>query len=139
MNLVAKEFVSARDDHRGALVLSRFTGAARELTSAIPVNPYDVDGVADGLKLTLSLPAEEQARRMRAMRSHVAGCNVFRWAGRMLLDAAAVTTAPVRVRSSVRDAGTQDAPQSVALAAVHLTPSRMPPLRCVGAQRPFSR
>jgi trehalose 6-phosphate synthase len=90
MNLVSKEFVTARDDARGSLVLSRFAGAARELAGAILVNPFDVDGVADGLAEALALPAEDQEARMRLMRGHVAEYNVFRWAGRLLLDAAAL-------------------------------------------------
>ena len=90
MNLVAKEFVSARDDERGVLLLSRFAGAARELTEALVVNPYDVDGVADALLAALRMPGAEQQERMRAMRAHVAAHNVYRWAGRMLLDASRV-------------------------------------------------
>jgi trehalose 6-phosphate synthase len=87
MNLVAKEFVSARDDERGALLLSRFAGASRELTEAFIVNPYDVESVAEALELALLMPATEQQERMRAMRAEVAEGNVYRWAGRMLLDA----------------------------------------------------
>ncbi len=90
MNLVAKEFVAARDDERGVLVLSQFTGAARELPEALIVNPYDADQCAAALHLALTLPADEQRDRMRLMRGLVAEFNVFRWAGRMLLDAAAM-------------------------------------------------
>src|SRR6202008_4130406 len=67
MNLVAKEFVSARDDERGVLVLSRFTGAARELTEALVVNPYDLEGVADTLRVALTMSPIEQRDRMRAL------------------------------------------------------------------------
>jgi trehalose 6-phosphate synthase len=88
MNLVAKEFVAARDDEQGVLLLSRFTGAARELPAAILINPWDIDSVADAMADALTLTAEDQARRMRAMRRHVADHNVFRWAGRLLMDAA---------------------------------------------------
>jgi trehalose 6-phosphate synthase len=87
MNLVAKEFVAARDDERGVLVLSRFTGAARELTEALVVNPYDLEQASAALATALSMPASEQAERMRAMRRLVAEFNVYRWAGRMLADA----------------------------------------------------
>ncbi|MFA6441992.1 MAG: trehalose-6-phosphate synthase [Sterolibacterium sp.] len=90
MNLVAKEFVAARDDERGVLILSQFTGAARELPEALIVNPYDADQCAAALHLALSMPATEQRDRMRLMRGLVAEFNVFRWAGRMLLDAAAM-------------------------------------------------
>jgi len=90
MNLVAKEFVAARDDERGVLILSQFTGAARELPEALIVNPYDADQCAAALHLALTMPAPEQRDRMRLMRGLVAEFNVFRWAGRMLLDAAAM-------------------------------------------------
>jgi trehalose 6-phosphate synthase len=90
MNLVAKEFVAARDDERGVLVLSRFTGAARELTEALIVNPYDLEEASAALATAATMPAAEQADRMRSMRSFVAEFNVYRWAGRMLSDAARV-------------------------------------------------
>jgi trehalose 6-phosphate synthase len=90
MNLVAKEFVAARDDERGVLVLSQFTGAARELPEALIVNPYDADQCAAALHLALTMPTDEQCDRMRLMRGLVAEFNVLRWAGRMLLDAAAM-------------------------------------------------
>jgi len=88
MNLVAKEFVASRDDERGVLVLSQFTGAARELAEAIIVNPYDTDECASALHAALEMPEREQRARMRLMRGLVAEFNVFRWAGRMLIDAA---------------------------------------------------
>lgn len=88
MNLVAKEFVAARDDERGVLVLSRFTGAARELSEALVVNPYDLVEAASALARALQMPAEEQRERMRAMRHVVSEFNAYRWAGRMLLEAA---------------------------------------------------
>jgi trehalose 6-phosphate synthase len=88
MNLVAKEFVAAREDERGVLVLSQFTGAARELTEALIVNPYNLDEAADALAAALDMAPEEQAARMRSMRSYLAEFNVYGWAGRMLIDAA---------------------------------------------------
>lgn len=88
MNLVAKEFVAARDDEEGVLVLSRFTGASRELDEALQVNPYDIDSAAEALALALGMPKTEQRMRMRAMRLQIAEQNVYRWAGRILLDAA---------------------------------------------------
>lgn len=88
MNLVAKEFIAARDDERGTLILSQFTGAARELPEALIVNPYDADQCAAALHLALSMPEAEQRDRMRLMRGLIAEFNVYRWAGRMLLDAA---------------------------------------------------
>jgi trehalose 6-phosphate synthase len=88
MNLVAKEFVAARDDERGVLVLSQFTGAARDLTEALIVNPYDLGQAGDALATALRMPADEQRERMRSMRRLVSEFNVYRWAGRMLVDAA---------------------------------------------------
>jgi len=88
MNLVAKEFIAARDDERGVLVLSQFTGAARELTEALIVNPYDMDESAGALAAALTMPVEEQKARLRSMRAFVAEFNIYRWAGRMLRDAA---------------------------------------------------
>jgi trehalose 6-phosphate synthase len=88
MNLVAKEFVAARDDEQGVLVLSQFAGASRELPEALVVNPYDADQCALALRTALTMDAEEQRARMRFMRGVVREFNVYRWAGRMLLDAA---------------------------------------------------
>jgi trehalose 6-phosphate synthase len=87
MNLVCKEFVAARDDLRGVLVLSRFAGAARELTEALIVNPYHVEETADALHRAATMPAAEQRERMASLRSTVREFNVYRWAGRMLADA----------------------------------------------------
>ncbi|MDQ9171962.1 trehalose-6-phosphate synthase [Oxalobacteraceae bacterium R-40] len=88
MNLVAKEYIAAREDERGVLVLSQFTGAARELHEALIINPYHIEQGADALYRALTMPELEQRDRMRAMRSLVRDFNVYRWAGRMLLDAA---------------------------------------------------
>src|SRR5207247_224264 len=90
MNLVAKEFVSARDDERGVLILSQFTGAARELPEALIVNPYDTDQCTAALQTALVMPAGEQRARIRLMRGGIQECNVYRWAGRRLIDAAGV-------------------------------------------------
>ncbi len=87
MNLVAKEFVAARDDERGVLVLSSFTGASRELAESLIVNPYDLDEAAEALHAALVMPLAEQRVRMHAMRAFVAEFNIYRWAGRMLRDA----------------------------------------------------
>jgi trehalose 6-phosphate synthase len=86
MNVVAKEFVSAREDEAGVLILSRFTGAARELSDALLVNPYDLEDTSDALATALTMTREEQRARMRSMRALVAEFNVYRWAGRMLVD-----------------------------------------------------
>jgi trehalose-6-phosphate synthase len=87
MNLVSKEFVAAHDDERGVLILSQFAGASRELLDALIVNPYHIDQVADALYDALSMPEHEQEVRMRSLRQLVREFNVYRWAGRMLLDA----------------------------------------------------
>jgi trehalose 6-phosphate synthase len=108
MNLVAKEFVAARDDERGVLVLSQFTGAARELSEALIVNPYDTEQCAAALRLALGMPPDEQRQRMRSMRSLIQEFNVYRWAGRMLLDAA-------RMRNRRRVAGARGAARVVDL------------------------
>ncbi|HTT40677.1 MAG TPA: trehalose-6-phosphate synthase [Burkholderiales bacterium] len=88
MNLVAKEFVAARDDEQGVLILSEFTGASRELAEALLINPYHLDQCAAALRAALTMPAREQRDRMRSMRGLIREFNVYRWAGRMLLDAA---------------------------------------------------
>ena len=88
MNLVAKEFVAARSDLKGVLVLSEFTGAARELTEALIVNPYDLEGSSEAIAAALAMPEDEQLDRMRSMRSLLVQFNVYRWAGKMLVDAA---------------------------------------------------
>ncbi len=88
MNLVAKEFVASREDEKGVLVLSQFTGAARELTEALIVNPYDTDEAGAALATALCMSPAEQGERIRSMRAFLAEFNVYRWAGRMLVDAA---------------------------------------------------
>jgi trehalose 6-phosphate synthase len=88
MNLVAKEFIAARDDERGVLVLSQFTGAARELHEALIVNPYHIEQSAEALYRAVTMPEIEQRDRIRSMRTLVKDFNIYRWAGRMLLDAA---------------------------------------------------
>jgi trehalose 6-phosphate synthase len=88
MNLVAKEFVAAREDERGVLLLSQFAGAARELPEALIINPYDTEQCAAAVGEALTMPPDEQRARMRSMRGLLQEFNVYRWAGRMLLDAA---------------------------------------------------
>jgi trehalose 6-phosphate synthase len=90
MNLVAKEFVAARDDEAGVLLLSQFAGAARELPESLIVNPYNVDEASAAMVRALTMSAEEQRGRMHAMRAFLAEFNVYRWAGRMLMDAARI-------------------------------------------------
>lgn len=84
MNLVAKEFIASRSDYRGVLVLSRFTGAARDLEEAVLVNPYAIDEFADALNGALLMDPEQQARRMRALNARVARHTVYDWAGSVI-------------------------------------------------------
>lgn len=84
MNLVAKEFVTSRDDDDGVLILSRFTGSSRELTDALLVNPYAIDEIAAAMNTALAMPQEERQHRMRRMREMVASNTVYRWAGKIL-------------------------------------------------------
>jgi trehalose 6-phosphate synthase/phosphatase len=90
MNLVAKEYIASRDDERGVLVLSQFTGAAHELHEALIVNPYHIEQTAGALFQALTMPDFEQRERMRSLRALVSDFNVYRWAGRMLIDAARI-------------------------------------------------
>jgi trehalose 6-phosphate synthase len=80
MNLVAKEYVAARVDNRGCVVLSEFAGAADQLTDAVLVNPHDIDGLKAALLQALNMPVQEQERRMKSMRAQVKGYDVARWA-----------------------------------------------------------
>ncbi len=105
MNLVAKEFVAARDDERGVLVLSCFAGASRELSEALIVNPYDTHAMADALHDALTMPPEIQRQRIALMRDQVRERNVHRWAAQMLLDAA-----QIRRRDAIRHASAADRP-----------------------------
>jgi trehalose 6-phosphate synthase len=84
MNLVAKEYVAARTDNTGALVLSEFTGAAAELSDAFLVNPHDVDGLKEAFVQALETPPDELAIRMQRMREQVCAYDVTRWAKEFL-------------------------------------------------------
>ncbi|HEV2444410.1 MAG TPA: trehalose-6-phosphate synthase, partial [Candidatus Sulfopaludibacter sp.] len=90
MNLVAKEFVAARDDEQGVLILSRFTGASHELVDAVLVNPYDTDELALAIRGALAMSSEEKRARMRRMRAVVQENNVYRWAGDLIGELAGV-------------------------------------------------
>jgi trehalose 6-phosphate synthase len=90
MNLVSKEFVAARDDEDGVLILSAFTGASRELVEALLVNPFCISETAAAIEAAITMPREERRERMRLMRRTVMDNNVYRWAGNMLLDVAQV-------------------------------------------------
>lgn len=84
MNLVAKEYVAAADASKGTLVLSLFTGAARELTDAVLINPYAPDSFAESIKNALEMPPEEKEKRMLKMKETVAENNIYKWAGKII-------------------------------------------------------
>jgi trehalose 6-phosphate synthase len=84
MNLVAKEFVAAKDNDDGVLILSEFAGAARELSDALIINPYDTEQFADAIRYAVTMNSDERQRRMRRMRQTVEESNVYRWAARFI-------------------------------------------------------
>jgi trehalose-6-phosphate synthase len=106
MNLVAKEFVAARDDEDGVLVLSALAGAAQELPDALIINPYDADGFAAAIIRALEMPEHERRGRMERMRRVVAGRNVFGWASDILEGLESLWTKPLHYAAR----GAQDTP-----------------------------
>jgi trehalose 6-phosphate synthase len=86
MNLVAKEYVAAKKDLSGSLILSQFTGAAKELTGAFQINPYSIEEFADTIKLAIETPPEEKRKRMENMRRVISENNVYRWAGNIITE-----------------------------------------------------
>ena len=88
MNLIAKEYVVARDGQNGVLILSEMAGAAMEMGEAIVVNPNNREELVGAIEEALAMPEDEQRDRMRLMRGLLREFNVYRWAGRMLMDAA---------------------------------------------------
>ncbi|MGE4064627.1 MAG: trehalose-6-phosphate synthase [Rhodospirillaceae bacterium] len=104
MNLVAKEFVAARDDNRGVLILSSFAGASRELMEALIVNPFDARVSAEAIYRAMQMPVGEQEHRMQLMRQMVSENNIYYWAGRMLLDAARIRKRQ-QLESTIASAG----------------------------------
>jgi alpha,alpha-trehalose-phosphate synthase [UDP-forming] len=86
MNLVAKEFVAARNDENGVLVLSIFTGAARELRDALQVNPYDLDQTAEAIRTALEMDPDEKQSRMQQMRRAIREHNIYQWAGTLITE-----------------------------------------------------
>ncbi len=90
MNLVAKEYVASKNDSSGALILSKFTGAARELTDAVPVNPYSIEEFSDAIKFAIELPSEEKTKRMENMRKIVSENNIYKWAGSIITELTAL-------------------------------------------------
>ena len=86
MNLVAKEFVASRTDRDGALILSQFTGAARELPEALLINPYSIDDTVAGIKEALNMPRVERHKRMSRMRKTVRSNNIYNWAASIITE-----------------------------------------------------
>jgi alpha,alpha-trehalose-phosphate synthase [UDP-forming] len=86
MNLVAKEFLAARRDERGVLILSQFTGAARELRDALLVNPYDIDQTAEAIRIAIEMDPEEKQARIRNMRRIIREHNIYNWAGSLITE-----------------------------------------------------
>jgi trehalose 6-phosphate synthase len=84
MNLVAKEFVASREDERGVLILSRFTGAARELSDALIINPYDIQRAGEAIAEALEMDTAQIADRMRRMRRTVREHNIYWWAASLI-------------------------------------------------------
>ncbi|MDO9153487.1 MAG: trehalose-6-phosphate synthase [Paludibacter sp.] len=84
MNLVAKEFVASRNHNDGTLILSRFTGAAKDLQGALIINPYDIDHSADAIKSALGMTIEEQHHRMSQMRQEIVNHNIYLWAANLI-------------------------------------------------------
>jgi trehalose-6-phosphate synthase len=90
MNLVAKEYVAAQDDDDGSLILSRFTGASRELRDAWVVNPYDVEDMAAAIHDALTCDPLERRSRMQRLRAHVREYNIYGWAGLLAAELARI-------------------------------------------------
>ena len=90
MNLVAKEYVSAKKNLSGVLILSQFTGAARELTDAIQFNPYAIEEFSEAIKTAVEMPIEEKKKRMENMRKVVAENNIYLWAGNIITELTAL-------------------------------------------------
>ncbi|MBS3913001.1 MAG: trehalose-6-phosphate synthase [Bacteroidetes bacterium] len=90
MNLVAKEFVSQRNDNDGVLILSRFAGASQKMQGAIVINPYDTEKSANAIKQALEMPAEEQLSRMQSMRKEILSNNIYSWAADLLRTMASI-------------------------------------------------
>ncbi|MCK9595019.1 MAG: trehalose-6-phosphate synthase [Candidatus Omnitrophica bacterium] len=93
MNLVAKEYVASKSGLNGVLILSKFTGAARELTDAVLINPYSIEEFADAIKSAVEMPDQEKQRRMENMRKLVSENNVYKWAGSIISELTAIKTA----------------------------------------------
>ncbi|MDI6740214.1 MAG: trehalose-6-phosphate synthase [Candidatus Edwardsbacteria bacterium] len=108
MNLVAKEYIASRALNDGALILSRFTGAAREMRDALIVNPYDVEQTAEAIRYALEMPVSEQAERMQHMRQQLVSHNIYLWAADLIRELSAVR---LQTKSSVEHPADEEHPQ----------------------------
>jgi trehalose-6-phosphate synthase len=97
MNLVAKEYVASQVQEAGVLLVSEMAGAAEQLTDAVLINPYDLEGLADAVREALEMPAEERQRRMRSLRATVAAFDIHQWVEACLHDAGFPIGAPEAV------------------------------------------
>jgi trehalose 6-phosphate synthase len=84
MNLVAKEFIAARSENDGVLILSQFAGASQELHGALVINPYDIERSADAIKIGLEMPYEQQQQKMKQMRRLIMRHNIYSWGANIL-------------------------------------------------------
>jgi trehalose 6-phosphate synthase len=87
---VAKEFIAARDQNDGVLILSRFAGASQELHGALIINPYDIEQSADAIKAALEMPIEVQTHKIKQMRKTIMNHNVYAWASGILRTMASI-------------------------------------------------
>jgi trehalose 6-phosphate synthase len=94
MNLVAKEFAASREDDGGALILSQFAGASRELRDALIVNPYDIEQTAEAIHFALEMDPEDRTARMKRMRETIRENNIYRWAGNLITELSQIRQEP---------------------------------------------
>lgn len=94
MNIVSKEYVTAANPKKGMLILSHFTGTARELTDAIQVNPYNIEQMTEAIRIALEMPRKERMERMKKMKEIVKEKNVYRWASKFILELSNAATPP---------------------------------------------
>ncbi len=102
MNLVAKEFIASRHDERGVLILSQFTGAARELGDALLVNPYDIDQTARAIRVALEMEPEKKQLRMQRMRRVIKEHNIYRWAANLVTELCEIRLDPQQEHEKIR-------------------------------------
>jgi trehalose 6-phosphate synthase len=125
MNLVAKEFVAAREDDRSVLILSTFAGASEELQEALIVNPHDTKGMAESIYRALHMGTEEQSQRMRLLRGIVRYHNIYWWAGKLLRDVSRVRKSGL-ISATSKSAGRRENIRAPFSALIKLFQSKRP-------------